>query len=213
MPEAGSETATTVPGELFDRLLATEDLSELKAVLVVLRLATTQGTASVLAADLWAPEHARAIAGPFNPEGAEKRVQRAVERAVTNGLLMRVTAGNGSDRRQYLIPATDRAAELAQQLRAEAPQAAEELGIPADENLAVYRPNVFALYERHLGPLTPVVADQLRDAERAYPRVWIEEAILAAAESNARSWRYIETVLSHWEESGRPAGRRGEPSR
>ena len=79
-----------------------------------------------------------------------------------------------------------------------------ELGLPTDADISVYRPNVFAFYEQYLGPLTPLVADQLRDAERSYPRLWIEEAIIAAADSHTRSWRYIETMLTRWEETGAP---------
>jgi DNA replication protein len=211
MPEADQEAGVSIPGELFDRLIATQDLSELKAILCVLRLSGTAATRAVPSAELRAPQVARAIAGPHNPEGGEKRAQRAVDRAVTNGALLRITVGPASNCQQYLLPATPQARSVVERLRADEMGTAVELGLPPDTDLSVYRPNVFAFYEQHLGPLTPLVADQLRDAERSYPRIWIEEAIIAAADSNTRSWRYIETILSRWEETGAPSGSAARP--
>jgi hypothetical protein len=65
------------------------------------------------------------------------------------------------------------------------------------------RPGIFQLYEANIGPLTPIVADRLRDAEKTYPRVWIEDAITTAVEKNARNWRFIEAVLDRREKEGK----------
>jgi DNA replication protein len=204
MPEADQRSGVTIPAELFDQIIETQDLSELKAILHVLLLSGAGATMAVPAAELLAPRVVRAIAGSNNPEAKEDRAQRAVDRAVTNGVLLRITAGAGASRQQYLLPATKQTRALVERLRAGETGTADEIGLPSARDVVVYRPNVFAFYEQHLGPLTPLVADQLRDAERAYPRIWIEEAIVAAADSNTRSWRYIETILSRWEDTGAP---------
>jgi DnaD/phage-associated family protein len=68
------------------------------------------------------------------------------------------------------------------------------------------RPNVYELYESNIGPLTPMIADRLKDAETSYPSGWIEDAIRAAVENNARSWRYIEAVLRGREKEGKYGG-------
>lgn len=211
MPEPVRPDAISIPGELFDRLVETQDLSELKAILFVLRLSGAETTRAVPSAELRAPRITRAIAGPHNPEGGEQRAQRAVDRAVTNGALLRVTVGTGTHRQPHLLPATARARSLVERLRADQPGTALALGLPSDQDVSVYRPNVFAFYEQHIGPLTPLIADQLRDADRSYPRVWIEEAIIAASDSNTRSWRYIETILSRWEDTGAPSGSAQRP--
>ena len=72
--------------------------------------------------------------------------------------------------------------------------------------LLVERPNVFILYEQNIGPLTPMVADELRDAEQTYPPSWIEEAIQIAVANNARKWRYILAVLERWRQEGKQDG-------
>ena len=64
-------------------------------------------------------------------------------------------------------------------------------------------PNIFRLYEENIGPLTPLIAEDLRAAEQEYPESWIEEAFRLAVQRNARSWRYIAAVLKRWKEEGR----------
>ncbi|HRO90206.1 MAG TPA: DnaD domain protein, partial [Promineifilum sp.] len=77
---------------------------------------------------------------------------------------------------------------------------------PDDEQpitLMVERPNIFVLYEQNIGALTPLIADELREAERTYPPQWIEEAIKLAVTNNARRWRYIMAILERWRQEGR----------
>jgi len=65
------------------------------------------------------------------------------------------------------------------------------------------RPNIFKLYEANIGPLTPMIAETLQEAEQTYPMVWIEQAIRIAIENNVRRWRYVEAILASWKERGR----------
>jgi DnaD/phage-associated family protein len=65
------------------------------------------------------------------------------------------------------------------------------------------RPNIFQLYETNIGPLTPMMADILQEAEEMYSPIWVEDAIRIAVENNVRRWRYIEAILKSWEERGR----------
>lgn len=73
-------------------------------------------------------------------------------------------------------------------------------------SLLVERPNVFVLYEQNIGQLTPLIADQLRDAEDSYPLSWIEEAIELAVENNVRKWRYVHSILERWRQEGKRDG-------
>lgn len=72
--------------------------------------------------------------------------------------------------------------------------------------LLIERPNIFILYEQNIGPLTPMIAEELRVAEQDYPPRWIEEAIQLAVENNVRKWRYILTILERWRQEGRQHG-------
>ncbi len=59
------------------------------------------------------------------------------------------------------------------------------------------RPNIFTLYEQNIGALTPLIAEQLHDAEQEFPPQWIEEAFAEAVKQNARSWAYVKKILDN----------------
>ncbi len=63
-------------------------------------------------------------------------------------------------------------------------------------------PNIYTLYEENIGGITPLIADDLRDAEQRYPPEWVREAFREAAELNKRNWRYIRRILERWEAEG-----------
>ncbi|MFC1988515.1 DnaD domain-containing protein [Chloroflexota bacterium] len=67
-------------------------------------------------------------------------------------------------------------------------------------------PDIFTLYEQNIGMLTPMIADELREAEKLYPEGWIRDAIGEAVSLNKRSWRYIERILENWAAEGRSDG-------
>ena len=68
------------------------------------------------------------------------------------------------------------------------------------------QPDIFTLYEQNIGMLTPMIADELRDAERLYPETWIRDAIKEAVSLNKRSWRYIAKILERWSAEGKSSG-------
>ncbi len=72
-------------------------------------------------------------------------------------------------------------------------------------------PNIFSLYEASIGSITPLIVDDLREAEGQYPAEWIEDAFREAAELNKRSWRYVRTILQRWETEGRHEEHRRDP--
>jgi DnaD/phage-associated family protein len=67
---------------------------------------------------------------------------------------------------------------------------------------AVVRSSVFALYESVIGPVSPLVVDDLSEAARLYPHEWLEAAFREAAAQNARSWRYVSRILERWAVEG-----------
>jgi len=68
------------------------------------------------------------------------------------------------------------------------------------------RPDIFILYEQNIGMLTPMIADELREAEKLYPVEWLRDAIKEAVKQNKRKWSYIAAILEHWAAEGRGDG-------
>lgn len=69
----------------------------------------------------------------------------------------------------------------------------------------VERPNIFVLYEQNIGLLSPLIAEELRDAADQYPAEWIEDAFREAVQQNKRKWSYIRAILRRWGTEGRQA--------
>jgi DnaD/phage-associated family protein len=66
--------------------------------------------------------------------------------------------------------------------------------------------NIFVLYEQNIGMITPMIAEELKEAEKLYPPQWIEEACKEAVTLNKRSWKYIARILERWASEGKDSG-------
>ena len=71
------------------------------------------------------------------------------------------------------------------------------------------RPNIFTLYEQNIGMLSPIITDELKEAEKHYPAQWIEDAFKEAVDLNKRNWRYISRILERWAAEGKIDGKPG----
>jgi DnaD/phage-associated family protein len=65
------------------------------------------------------------------------------------------------------------------------------------------QPNIYGLYEENIGPITPLIAEILKEDEKTYPEAWIKEAIEIAVKRNARNWKYVQAILERWQVEGR----------
>ena len=68
------------------------------------------------------------------------------------------------------------------------------------------QPDIFTLYEQNIGLLTPMIAEELKEAEKLYPFGWIEDAVREAVNQNKRKWSYISAILERWSQEGRERG-------
>ncbi len=68
------------------------------------------------------------------------------------------------------------------------------------------QPDIFTLYEQNIGMLTPMIAEEILEAEKLYPVTWIKEAFKEAVSLNKRSWRYIARILERWATEGKSDG-------
>ncbi|MFC1916739.1 DnaD domain-containing protein [Chloroflexota bacterium] len=68
------------------------------------------------------------------------------------------------------------------------------------------QPDIFTLYEQNIGMLTPMIAEELREAEKLYPESWIRDAIKEAVNHGKHKWSYILAILERWSSEGRGDG-------
>ena len=193
-------------GSLLERI---DDLAELKCTLrVISLLSEKKGYPRFLALREVQADEILARSLPDN--GKEKSldiIEKALGKAVKRGTLSFVVTGSGRKRQPVfgLNTESDRAA-LAKMANQRPPDAATEyepLGAPVE------RPNIFEMYEQNIGLLSPIISDQLREAEAMYHEDWIADAFNEAVANNKRSWRYISAILERWEREGRGYGEPG----
>jgi len=201
----GSETFTQVPDSFFRKLLnEIDDLAELKVTLYALwRITHMEGGAHFLCRTEFA-EDADFMRGLQAPSG--RRAERsegeaevealdaALEKAVQRGSLLRVQNEAGGF--YFLNTPRGRAAAESMQ-KGDWRAAMRTPSAPPAE-----RPNIFKLYEENIGPLTPLIADALKDAEQTYAPEWVAEALEIAVKNNKRNWRYVEAILKRWKVEG-----------
>lgn len=142
-------------------------------------------------------------------EPPEATLRRALDRAVERGTFLEILLeGEADSQRVYLLnTAADReAVDSIRSGKIKLPGTADRRALPPETPPPP--PNVFALYEQNIGLLTPMIAEELRDAEKQYPEQWIGDAIREAANLNKRNWRYIARILENWKARGRsdPSG-------
>lgn len=199
---SGKVRTTPIPAPFFTDLLPQIDhLGELKVTLYALWFLDRQeGHIRFLTLGDFSSDRKLLLALHPYPEEALLALNEALMRAVRRGTLLEaVLKESGGEQRLYFLnSAKGRAALKALQNGDWRP----EMGSRAAVQLEHERPNIYRLYEENIGPLTPLIADALREAETTYPPEWIEEAMTKAVLNNARHWRYIEAILSRWKEKG-----------
>lgn len=182
-----SETFTQLPNTFFHQLLnQIDDIAELK----------------VTAYMLWRVEYTE---GPFRALSkldfdvkelglAAEEITRGLEKAVKRGSLLSVK----KDAMVYFLLNSPRGRAAVRAIEN------GKWNPKADGSISpMERPNIFKLYEENIGPLTPLIADALKDAEETYPDEWIAETIDLAVKNNKRYWKYCEAILKRWKEEGR----------
>ncbi|MCI0477669.1 MAG: DnaD domain protein [Anaerolineales bacterium] len=193
---AGKIEVTPLPNLFFSELIpAIDDLAELKVTLHIFwRLAhskTTHVRASELRADRTLAQSLQA-----NDAAPETEIERALARAVERGTLLHWASAEDD----FYFLNTERGRRAHEKIESETlprdPIAPEPIA-------AVARPNIFALYEQNIGLLTPMLAEELKEAEQQYPGEWIAEAIKIAVEQNKHSWSYARKILERWKTEGR----------
>jgi DnaD/phage-associated family protein len=202
----GKLRLTAVPNLFFSDLLPNiDDLAELKVTLYMF-WALTQKEGQVrylrLADFLNDREFMKGMGA--TPTLAAEALMDGIERAVARGTFLHINVESADGKMDLYFLNTEKGRAAVEGIT----RGEWRPGPASDEpiSLLVERPNIFVLYEQNIGPLTPIIADELRDAEQTYPVHWIEEAIEQAVENNVRKWRYILAILERWRQEGKQDG-------
>jgi DnaD/phage-associated family protein len=209
---AGKLQVTPLPNLFFSELCpAIDDLGELKVTLHILWLLAhsaksagsgdKKGPARYISANELRGDRtlmqSLAAGGAKPDEALGCALASAVERGTLLHLSVADESGAGDDLYFLNSEAGRRAFEKFDQVQL-------RRGGSTPEPAAVgERPNIFALYEQNIGLLTPMISEELKEAEQQYPAEWIQDAFKIAVENNKRSWSYTRKILERWKAEGR----------
>ncbi len=136
-------------------------------------------------------------------EEALAALDRALALTEKHGILLSVNikpqGTAGIDVLYFLNSARGRAAVQAIQSGQWRPEITSQAGVVQPPVV----PNIYRLYEENIGPLTPLMAETLGEAQDTYPADWIVDAIRIAVERKKRTWRYISAILERWQREGK----------
>ncbi len=200
---------TPVPNPLFGPLLEQiQDLAELKVTLRGLWMLHRRRPQGVTAGAFLSDTALLRGLGSLGREPAQE-IRRGLQLAVARGtLLMYCPSGDDAAEPVYLL--NDHAGRTAlARLREDGGLPVVHPSLETPEAPPVETPSIFSLYENNVGTISPLLADQLVEAEERYPWSWINQAFQIAVAENKRSWRYIAGILRRWAAEGKDDGKPG----
>ena len=210
---AGRVDVTPLPNVIFSEVLPEiDDLAEAQVTLHVFYLLYHKKgsprfvTTNELKADATLR---RALAQSGQP--IEEILARGLKKAEGRGTLLHVVS---DDEDWYLFNTAESRTAIE---RLERGEGQALMNIRRVEPVAEEPPNIFKLYEQNIGTLTPLIAEELKEADQEYPPHVIMEAFRIAAENNVRKWAYVRAILEDWiregknETGGRSTRKRREP--
>lgn len=200
---------TPIPNLLFTTLMPQiGDISELKTILHVFRLLHAKQ------AHLRYLSYTELVSDPIlandikeENKSLSETLHHALHLSVQHDILVHLTLDkDGTPEDIYFINFEDDRKAIAKIRRG-------ELALPdlSSDNEIVPEPasapNIFTLYEQNIGMLTPIIAQELQEAEKLYPAHWIESAFREAVTLNKRNWKYIARILERWTTEGKDDGK------
>ena len=199
---------TPIPNVFFSSLLPQiDDIAELKTTLHIFQLLyhkrgyprfTTYrellGNVSLMSS----------LRGGTKPPA--EALREALEMAIKRGTVLHIVLDrDGTPEDIYFLNTESDRRAVAKIRNGELAIAGLKAGEQADVGVEE-QSDVFTLYEQNIGMLTPMIAEELREAEKLYPEDWIRDAIKEAVSLNKRSWRYIAAILERWSSEGKSDG-------
>ncbi|MBI2836258.1 MAG: DnaD domain protein [Chloroflexi bacterium] len=200
---------TPVPNPFFSRLLPEiSDMAELKAILYIFwSIYGKRGYPRFTTLNELAGNPGLMKSLGEVPAGWDKALRGALEAAEKRGAVIHlILERNGMPEDIYFLNTEPDRRAVARIESGELALPGLEPGAQPHPGPTREPPDIFTLYEENIGLLTPLIADELREAAKLYPEGWIRDAIKRAVEENKHKWSYIQGILERWARDGKDDG-------
>jgi DNA replication protein len=207
-PSGGRIGYTPVPNVFFSALLPEiTDIAELKVVLHVMAVIYRKKGYPRFVTFGELAENAALMTGlKGSDESTEEILRNALKMSSERGALLHLSAEKDGKTEEVYFLNDDSGRKTVAKI---------ESGELKLEGLKVNRPeivepgetaDIFTLYEQNIGILSPMIADELKEIERLYPKEWIADAFKEAVLYNKRNIKYVLKILENWVAEGRSDG-------
>ena len=200
----GALKATAIPNLFFGAVLPEIDsLDELKITLAAFRrIQEKPGSAKfVTLTELIRDGHSLNL--DIQGQSIECAVKTAIGKAVRRGVFLNLIIHLPARTEEIYLLNAPQGLRTARMLREGKLDLGQDFVEKPEPTPRPASKSIFALYEENIGLLTPLIAEQLEEAEKLYPRQWIEDAFRQAVELNKRNWRYVQRILERWAYEGK----------
>ena len=192
-----------IPEQFFRQVLyKIDDLDELRLTLYIFwRLELMEGPVHYISFDQLIEDPLLIQSMGSDPGTVHTTLEANLQKAVRRGTLLQAELTHKKGQEKIICLNSPKGRAMVEAIQRGEWKQTESTHQSVD--IYTEHPNIFQLYEANIGPLTPMIADALRDAEKTYQANWIEDAFRIAVQRNKRNWHYIEAILHRWQEGGR----------
>lgn len=196
----GKAHSTPIPDQFFQRLFPfISDPAELKLTIYFFyMLEKVEGAFRFLRRMNFSADDPFMDSLSSDRRQAETLLDQALEMAVQRGTLLAAQLEIGGKIEDCYFLNSPRGRAALEAIHSGQWQTSEPQAVIKE----VQKTNIFQLYEQHIGPLAPMIAEELGEAQDAYPEEWFAEAFGIAVAKDKRSWRYVLAILERWQREG-----------
>lgn len=197
---------TPLPDSLFTQVIPQiQDIAELKVTMYIFYLLHHKRRYPPFVTYEELLSHSAAMVGM-----EEKALHHALGLAVNRGTILQLNLNIDGKWQNVYFANIEPDREAMDKIKRGELSIREAVSKEEGTDRAIQLPNIFTLYEQNIGMLTPMIAEELKEAAKLYPSQWIDEALKEAVTMNKRSWKYIARILERWASEGKDSG---EPRR
>jgi DnaD/phage-associated family protein len=211
----GNAEVTPLPNQFFTTVIQNiQDINELKLVLHVFWLLSRRhGYPRIITSKELLSDNILRKGIAASTDKHDNVVKQALTAAVKHGILLDLHIyKDGIYEDAYLIN-SEQDREFVARIRRNEIQITDFVLEEKEAVSSLPQPNIFSLYEENIGLLTPMIVEELKEAENIYPLNWIQSAFKEAVSMNKRSWKYISRILERWNTEGKNNGKIGRYSK
>jgi DnaD/phage-associated family protein len=207
----GNAEVTPVPSQFFTTVIQNiQDINELKLVLHVFWLLSRRpGYPRIVTSKELLSDNILLKGIAAKADKHDDTVKQALASAVKHGILLHLLIHKDGIYEDVYLMNSEPDREFVTKIRRNELQVSDFTLEEKEVVGSLTQPNIFSLYEENIGLLTPMIVEELKEAENLYPPNWIESAFREAVRMNKRSWKYISRILERWNSEGKNDGKIG----